>query len=45
MFVVDAMEETPTDLYDAAAGLGVPVFLFQEGEDRRVEQAFKEIGT
>ena len=43
VFVGDAMEKTPTDLCDAAAGLGVPVFLFQEGEDRGVGQAFKEI--
>jgi hypothetical protein len=27
-FVGDAMEEKPEDLYDASAGLGVPVFLF-----------------
>ena len=26
------MEEVPGELYDAAAGLGVPVFCFQEGD-------------
>src|SRR5262249_49988919 len=28
----DAMEEIPQQLYDAAAGLGVPLFCFQEGD-------------
>jgi hypothetical protein len=32
IFVGDACEEIPAELYDAAAGLGVPVFLFQEGD-------------
>jgi hypothetical protein len=31
IFVGDAVEEIPQKLYDAAAGLGVPVFWFQEG--------------
>jgi hypothetical protein len=32
IFIGDAMEEPPQELYDTAAGLGVPVFLFQEGD-------------
>jgi hypothetical protein len=32
VFVGDAVEEPPGELYDAAAGLGVPCFLFQEGD-------------
>jgi hypothetical protein len=32
IFVGDAVEEPPQELYDAAAGLGVPMFMFQEGE-------------
>jgi hypothetical protein len=32
IFVGDAVEEAPQELYDAAAGLGVPVFCFQEGD-------------
>ncbi len=28
VFIGDAMEETPSDLYDAARGLGLPMFLF-----------------
>jgi hypothetical protein len=32
VFIGDACEEQPGDLYDAAADLGVPVFMFQEGE-------------
>jgi hypothetical protein len=31
IFVGDAVEEVPQKLYDAAAGLNVPVFWFQEG--------------
>jgi hypothetical protein len=31
IFIGDAIEELRGALYDAAAGLGVPVFLFQEG--------------
>jgi hypothetical protein len=33
VFVGDAVEEPPDELYLAAAGLGVPVFWFQEGDD------------
>jgi hypothetical protein len=31
IFIGDAAEEVPQQLYDAAAGLGVPIFLFQGG--------------
>jgi hypothetical protein len=43
IFIGDAVEEVPQVLYDAAAGLGVPLFMFQEGDglalyvDRRGE--------
>jgi hypothetical protein len=43
IFVGDAVEERPHDLYDAAAGLGVPFFLFQEGNDAAVEKTFAQI--
>ena len=46
VFVGDAMEE-PIDDLCAAAGelglLGVPAFMFQEGDDPVAEQAFREI--
>jgi hypothetical protein len=32
ILISDACEEAPGDLYDAAAGLGVPCFIFQEGD-------------
>jgi len=32
IFVGDACEEVPGELYDAAGGLGVPLFVFQEGD-------------
>jgi hypothetical protein len=32
IFIGDAVEEPPHELYAAAAGLGVPVFCFQEGD-------------
>jgi hypothetical protein len=46
VFVGDAMEENVDDLCVRAGELGllkVPVFMFQEGRDTDVEQAFKEI--
>jgi hypothetical protein len=46
VFVGDAMEEKLGELRDAAAELrrlGVPAFMFQEGDDPRVERAFREI--
>ena len=33
VFIGDACEEVRGTLYDAATGLGVPVFLFQEGDN------------
>jgi hypothetical protein len=32
IFIGDAVEEHPRELYDAAANLGVPIFMFQEGD-------------
>jgi hypothetical protein len=44
IFVGDAMEEIPPNpLYDAAAGLGVPLFMFQEGTDPIVETTYREM--
>src|ERR1700690_3740605 len=46
VFVGDAMEENVDDLCVRAGELGllkVPVFMFQEGHDPAVEQAFREI--
>lgn len=46
VFVGDAMEESVDDLCVKAGELGllkVPVFMFQEGRDGTVEQAFREI--
>jgi hypothetical protein len=40
VFVGDAMEESPPTLFDAAAGLGVPLFLFQEGGDPEVARVY-----
>jgi hypothetical protein len=43
VFVGDAMEEKPQELYDAAAELGVPIFLFQERDDQLAGETFKEL--
>jgi len=46
VFVGDAMEEKIDDLCKAAGELGllgVPVFMFQEGDDPVAEQAYREI--
>ena len=46
VFVGDAMEEGVDDLCHAAGELGrlgVPAFMFQEGDDPITEQAFREI--
>jgi hypothetical protein len=46
VFVGDAMEENPDSLAHQAGELGrlgVPAFMFQEGRDREVEQAFRNI--
>jgi len=45
----DMLEEEPRTLYDAVAGLGVPLFAFQEGHDfrlpetLRLREAFQEL--
>jgi|SRR5262245_12489023 len=41
--VGDAMEEKPQELYDAVAGLGVPLFCFQEGDLPVVRETFQEM--
>lgn len=46
VFIGDAMEENIDDLAEKAGRLGlhgVPVFMFQEGVDKLVERAFREI--
>lgn len=46
VFIGDAMEESIDDLAVKAGDLGirgVPVFMFQEGADKGVEKAFREI--
>jgi hypothetical protein len=46
VFVGDAMEEKLDDICHAAGGLGllgVPAFMFQEGNDPIAEQAFREV--
>ena len=46
VFVGDAMEEDIDDLAHGAGELGrlkVPMFVFQEGRDHEVEQAFREL--
>jgi hypothetical protein len=46
VFVGDAMEENPDKLAHEAGELGrlgVPAFMFQEGNDREVEQVFRDI--
>jgi hypothetical protein len=46
VFVGDACEESRDALIQPAADLGrlgVPVFMFQEGHDRKAEQTFREI--
>jgi hypothetical protein len=46
VFVGDAIEENPDELAHQAGELGrleVPVFMFQEGNDREAERAFRDI--
>jgi hypothetical protein len=43
VLISDACEETPAALYDAAVSLGVPAFVFQEGNDPSVEGVYREI--
>ena len=48
VFVGDAMEENPDTLIPDAGTLGrlgVPVFMFQEGGDRAVEEVFRQIAS
>jgi hypothetical protein len=45
VFVGDAMEEKAGTLYDVAAAVGVPIFLFQEGDDPDVKLVFKKIAS
>lgn len=48
VFIGDAMEENPDELAGDASALsqlGVPVFMFQEGNDRAVERVFREIAS
>jgi hypothetical protein len=48
VFVGDAMEENPDTLIPEASELGrlgVPVFMFQEGNDRAVENVFRKIAS
>jgi hypothetical protein len=40
IFVGDAVEEPPHELYAAAAGLGVPMFCFQEGQGEDLSAYF-----
>jgi hypothetical protein len=37
IFIGDAIEEPPHELYDVAAGLGVPMFMFQEGDGLAIQ--------
>jgi len=43
ILIGDAMEEEARTLYDRSAGLGVPLFCFQEGRDTNVERTFREM--
>jgi hypothetical protein len=48
VFVGDAVEESPDALIPDASELGrlgVPVFMFQEGNDRAVEEVFRQIAS
>jgi hypothetical protein len=48
VFVGDALEEEPDEIIPEArelGRLGVPAFMFQEGNDREVEQVFREIAS
>jgi hypothetical protein len=39
----DQLEELPASLYDDVAGLGVPFFCFQEGQDPNLRAALQEV--
>jgi hypothetical protein len=43
VLVGDDLEEVPHQLYDAVAGLGVPLFCFQEGDLSKVTETFQEM--
>jgi hypothetical protein len=43
IFVGDCCEESPGALYDVAAGLGAPLFVFQEGVDPTASIVFPEL--
>jgi hypothetical protein len=48
IFIGDALEEDKDELVPEArelGRLGVPAFMFQEGDDRRVERVFREIAS
>src|SRR5215471_5433757 len=48
IFIGDALEENPDELIPEArelGRLGMPAFMFQEGEDAEVEEVFREIAT
>jgi hypothetical protein len=43
VYIGDMCEEVPHTLFDAAHGLGVPCFMFQEGDDAVARQIFRKI--
>jgi hypothetical protein len=43
VFIGDAMEENPDVLVTKARELGIPLFMFQEGQNSRVESIFQDI--
>lgn len=43
VFVGDAVEEAPEELYRRARLVGAPVFVFQEGDDADAEKVFRQI--
>lgn len=48
IFIGDAFEEEPDEVIPLArelGRLGVPAFMFQEGDDQEVEQVFREIAS
>ena len=43
VFVGDAVEEEPEELYTKARALRLPVFMFQEGDDEEAEKVFRKV--
>jgi hypothetical protein len=43
VYIGDMCEEQPEALYDAASGLGAPMFVFAEGDDPHATPIFKEL--